>query len=41
MTDKQFAAHLESLRIIAEKSNSTEEVVEAIDRLLQIVKKPQ
>lgn len=41
MTDKQFAAHLETLKIIVEKSESKEEILKAIERIQQTIKKPQ
>ena len=33
MTDKQFAAHLETLKIIVEKSENKEEILKAIERI--------
>ena len=41
MTDKQFAAHLESLKIIVEQAKDKTEILKAIDRIQQTIKKPQ
>lgn len=35
MTDTQFAAHLEELKIIVEKSQDKEEIIEAIERIMK------
>ena len=41
MTDKQFAAHLESLKIIVEQAKDKAEILKAIERIQQTIKKPQ
>ena len=41
MTDKQFAAHLESLKIIVEQAKDKSEILKAIERIQQTIKKPQ
>ena len=41
MTDKQFAAHLESLKIIVEQAKDKAEILKAIDRIQQTIRKPQ
>ena len=38
MTDKQFLAHLETLKIIAEQAKSVEDVKNALDRIQGVVK---
>lgn len=38
MTDKQFLAHLEALKIIAEQAKSAEDVKNALDRIQGVVK---
>lgn len=39
MTDKQFLAHLEALKIIAEQANSAEDVKNALDRIQSVFSK--
>ena len=38
MTDKQFLAHLETLKIIAEQAKSVEDVKNALDRIQGVMK---
>ena len=40
MTNRQAAGLLEAIKIIAEKAKSTEEVIEAIDRIQDKIKEP-
>lgn len=39
MTDKQFLAHLEALKIIAEQAKSAEDVKNALDRIQSVFRK--
>lgn len=40
MTNRQAAGLLEALKIIAEKADTTEEVIEAIERIQDKMKEP-
>lgn len=41
MTNLETSALLEAIRIIAEKSESVEEIKNALDRIQSVLKKPQ
>ena len=38
MTNQQFIAHLENLKMLAEKAETTEETIKAIERLQEKMK---